>query len=141
MPQPQEFLELEVKLAVDAETKPPKLSLIDATLSPISTTTHELSAIYFDTADLRLTRSKITLRRRTGGKDAGWHVKLPGESGGRRELQHPLSDGTGSGNGVGSDADTVPEPLLDAVRDVLGPVHPPLKPIARVDNRLSLIHI
>ena len=135
MPQPQEFLELEVKLAVDAETKPPKLSLIDATLSPISTTTHELSAIYFDTADLRLTRSKITLRRRTGGKDAGWHVKLPGESGGRRELQHPLSDGTGSGNGVGSDADTVPEPLLDAVRDVLGPVHPPLKPIARVDNR------
>jgi len=36
-----------------------------------------LDAIYYDTADLRLIRAGITLRRRTGGEDAGWHLKLP----------------------------------------------------------------
>ena len=38
---------------------------------------HRLSATYYDAEDLRLTRAKITVRRRTGGKDDGWHVKLP----------------------------------------------------------------
>lgn len=39
--------------------------------------TAELEAVYYDTDDLRLARSRITMRRRTGGGDAGWHVKLP----------------------------------------------------------------
>jgi CYTH domain len=34
-----------------------------------------LDAIYYDTTDLRLIRAGITLRRRTGGEDAGWHLK------------------------------------------------------------------
>ena len=33
-----------------------------------------LEATYYDTPDLRLLRSRVTLRRRTGGADAGWHV-------------------------------------------------------------------
>ena len=37
----------------------------------------ELVATYFDTDDLRLLRAGVTLRRRCGGDDAGWHVKLP----------------------------------------------------------------
>ena len=36
---------------------------------------HELSAIYYDTSDLRLAADNVALRRRTGGHDAGWHVK------------------------------------------------------------------
>lgn len=36
-----------------------------------------LDAVYYGTADLRLTAVGITLRRRTGGEDAGWHLKLP----------------------------------------------------------------
>ena len=36
-----------------------------------------LVAIYYDTEDLRLLRAGITLRRRSGGHDAGWHLKLP----------------------------------------------------------------
>jgi len=32
----------------------------------------QLDATYFDTADARLARQGITLRRRTGGEDAGW---------------------------------------------------------------------
>ena len=37
----------------------------------------QLDAEYFDTPDLRLLRAGVTLRRRTGGHDAGWHLKLP----------------------------------------------------------------
>ena len=52
----------------------------------------ELSAQYYDTADLRLLRSKITLRRREGGDDAGWHLKLPSGLDTRTELHFPLGD-------------------------------------------------
>jgi CHAD domain-containing protein len=51
---------------------------------------HELDAIYLDTADLRLARHQVTLRRRTGGSDAGWHVKVPGANGSRTEYRAPL---------------------------------------------------
>ena len=43
-----------------------------------------LDAVYYDTADLRLIGAGITLRRRTGGQDAGWHLKLPGRRGFRK---------------------------------------------------------
>jgi len=36
---------------------------------------HELVAVYYDTADLRLAADRVALRQRTGGHDAGWHVK------------------------------------------------------------------
>lgn len=120
----QEVLEVEVKLAVDEGVKPPGPSLVDATLSITSTTTHNLSATYFDTEDLRLTHSKTVLRCRTGGTDDGWHVKLPGEGGARRELQVPFADAPG---------EEVPAELREAVADIVGDA--PLVPIARVDNR------
>ncbi|MBA2640737.1 MAG: CYTH and CHAD domain-containing protein [Nocardioidaceae bacterium] len=47
---------------------------------------HELVATYHDTPDLRLTRSRMTLRRRLGGDDDGWHLKLPGRGDTRVEL-------------------------------------------------------
>src|ERR1017187_7098021 len=49
-----------------------------------------LDASYFDTPDLSLAAAGITLRRRTGGEDAGWHLKLPVSPGTRRELRAPL---------------------------------------------------
>ncbi|MEU2966196.1 CYTH and CHAD domain-containing protein [Streptomyces ardesiacus] len=52
----------------------------------------ELDAVYHDTADLRLARSSVTLRRRTGGPDAGWHLKLPLTGDSREEVWAPLSD-------------------------------------------------
>ncbi|MEU5636555.1 CHAD domain-containing protein [Streptomyces rishiriensis] len=63
----------------------------------------ELDATYYDTSDLRLAAASITLRRRTGGSDAGWHLKLPVETGVRDEIRSPLSD-------------TVPEELGRLVR-------------------------
>ena len=36
-----------------------------------------LDAGYYDTSDLRLLRAGVTLRRRRGGADEGWHLELP----------------------------------------------------------------
>lgn len=52
----------------------------------------ELDATYYDTADERLARGSVTLRRRTGGADAGWHLKLPVAPGVRDEIRAPLAD-------------------------------------------------
>ncbi len=51
-----------------------------------------LEATYYDTDDLRLAARRLTLRRRTGGHDAGWHLKRPRADGYRDELQQPLGD-------------------------------------------------
>ncbi|MGJ3559528.1 CYTH domain-containing protein [Streptomyces sp. INA 01156] len=52
-----------------------------------------LDATYYDTADHRLTAASLTLRRRTGGSDAGWRLKFPVARGTRRDprtaLRHP----------------------------------------------------
>lgn len=50
----------------------------------------DLSAVYYDTADLRLARSRLTLRRRRGGSDEGWHLKLPAGPDARDEIRVPL---------------------------------------------------
>lgn len=117
--------EVESTFDVSAETPLPDLSL-DGDLAPRDPVIHRLSATYYDTADLRLTRAKITLRRRTGGKDDGWHVKLPAVetsagSTGRLELAFPLTESS-----------DVPEEVR---RAVYGRVRADaLVPIARVDN-------
>lgn len=56
-----------------------------------------LTATYYDTDDLRLARRGITLRRRSGGSDDGWHLKLPNRSSegsqlDRDEIAVPLTD-------------------------------------------------
>ena len=88
--------EVERKLTVEPDFVMPDLSLTGAALvakQPAIT----LNATYFDTEDLRLARSAVTLRRRTGGSDAGWHLKLPAsqtDPGVRDEVQLPLSSGS-----------------------------------------------
>lgn len=118
---PQDFLEIEVKLAVDEGTGIPDLTQLPVVEKIISTEEQNLSAVYYDTEDLRLTRSKITLRRRTGGNDEGWHMKVPAE-GGRKELRLPLDDPS-----------HVPDGLVAEVRSIVR--NHPLSPIAQVDNR------
>ncbi|MCT1683415.1 CYTH and CHAD domain-containing protein [Corynebacterium appendicis] len=116
----QPFIEVEAKFAVDDTIAVPDLTALTAVESAGETVRHSLSAIYYDTADLRLTRAKVTLRRRTGGKDDGWHIKLPGTTG-RTELHAELTDPS-----------TPPGELLDAVRAIIR--REPLSPIAQVDN-------
>ncbi len=50
-----------------------------------------LEAVYYDTPDLRLLAEGVTLRRRTGGADAGWHLKLPVAGDRREEVRLPLT--------------------------------------------------
>jgi CHAD domain-containing protein len=83
---------------------------------------HELDATYVDTDDLRLARNRRTLRRRTGGSDAGWHLKTPGDGASRTEWRLPLSDG-----------DDVPAELLAEVRAIVRAR--PLRQVARLRTR------
>lgn len=50
-----------------------------------------LEATYFDTPQLRLAVLGLTLRRRTGGGDTGWHLKLPTTQG-RYEVHEPIGE-------------------------------------------------
>ncbi|MGA1838003.1 CYTH and CHAD domain-containing protein [Herbiconiux sp. 11R-BC] len=86
----------------------------------------ELEAVYFDTEGGALAANRIALRRRAGGHDEGWHIKLPAAEG-RRELQWPLQ--TGDEPGSGAEAG-VPAELLDAVRVYVR--DRPLTPLARI---------
>ncbi|MEV0390771.1 CYTH and CHAD domain-containing protein [Nonomuraea sp. NPDC050643] len=55
--------------------------------------TRRLVADYVDTPDLTLAAHGITLRRRRGGRDEGWHLKVPAAKGSRREVRAPLGSG------------------------------------------------
>lgn len=56
----------------------------------------KLDAVYYDTAGLALAAHRTTLRRRTGGQDAGWHLKLPSaQADTRTEVHVPLGSATG----------------------------------------------
>ncbi len=52
--------------------------------------TQRLTATYFDSRDHRLARAHLTLRRQTGGRDAGWHLLVPGAGSARQEVRLPL---------------------------------------------------
>jgi CHAD domain-containing protein len=52
----------------------------------------KLEATYHDTATYDLARVGITLRQRTGGSDAGWHLKVPRGHDKRAELRLPPGD-------------------------------------------------
>ncbi|MFT4110652.1 CHAD domain-containing protein [Propionicimonas sp.] len=50
-----------------------------------------LEATYYDAPDYRLTRAWRVIRRRVGGNDEGWHLKLPGDRPDERiELHEPV---------------------------------------------------
>lgn len=91
---------------------------------------HRLKAEYFDTEDLCLASRQITLRRRTGGDDAGWHLKLPSSPDERHEYREPRGE---------EKSRSVPEPLLRLVR-----VHTrdsALVPVARLRTRRTVYRL
>ena len=82
--------EVERKLDVDAAFVLPDLGGVAGVASVDQPVEHALEAVYHDTPDLRLARARVTLRRRTGGADAGWHLQLPGDRGARQEVHAAL---------------------------------------------------
>jgi inorganic triphosphatase YgiF len=89
---PTEHVETELKFEVSLDFVVPELSGVADGVTVSEPEVRLLAARYFDTRDLRLAEARITLRRRTGGPDAGWHLKLPVGADTRRELQVPLGD-------------------------------------------------
>ncbi|MHA6511835.1 CYTH and CHAD domain-containing protein [Tessaracoccus sp. Z1128] len=112
-------LERERSFLLPEGAAPPPL---DA-LGPSSPTrTLRLRAEHFDTPARDLAHSGITLMRRTGGEDDGWHLTTPGADGAR--LEHHLP--------IGSPR-RVPSSLRATVADVVG--DHPLLPVLRLRTR------
>ena len=122
MSTPESFLEVERKYAVGAEFVLPDLSMMPGVAGVTGPETYHLTAIYLDTPGLDLAAAHITLRRRGGGTDEGWHLKLPAGAGARREVHAPLGPGT----------EPVPAELAGLVADWTR--GQPLRPIARLQT-------
>jgi inorganic triphosphatase YgiF len=127
--------EIETKLEIAPDAKLPSLSKrrrlaavgIAGAADPQN---YHLDAMYYDTPDLDLLRSKMTLRRRTGGPDAGWHLKLPAVQGARTEVGLPLSAG---------EPGDVPSELAGIVRGAARGRE--LVPVARLVNDRTVRHL
>ena len=85
-------IERERKYEIGPGTVVPRLAGVAGVETQEAPQERMLDATYFDTSGFRLARAGITLRRRTGGTDAGWHVKLPVSADTRQEIQLPLGD-------------------------------------------------
>ncbi|WP_314648082.1 CYTH domain-containing protein [uncultured Microbacterium sp.] len=120
MTEPSRSVEVERKYDVDPATPLPEWTAVPGVGGVTEGELRELDAQYLDTADAALARAGVALRRRTGGPDAGWHIKGPREGDGRVELGWPLGDD-----------DRVP----DAVASTLARwTTDPLMPLARIRN-------
>ena len=123
-----EHLEIERKFDVSTEFTIPDLAGVPGCAATGEPVTYHLSATYYDTPGNRLAASKITLRRRTGGPDEGWHLKLPAGPHARREIHAPLAAG---------DEGQVPVELAAQVAEVTGGL--PLAPIAFLHTERTVV--
>ncbi|NUP01661.1 MAG: CYTH and CHAD domain-containing protein [Nonomuraea sp.] len=116
-------IEIEDKFDVPSDYAIPDLSGLAEVSGPRS---HQLVALYYDTPDLRLAARGVTLRRRRGGDDAGWHLKLPKAKGVRQEITYPLTRST----------KIVPPELAELVRAYTRGAE--LQVVAELDTRRSV---
>jgi CHAD domain-containing protein len=122
-------VEIERKFDVGEATQLPAFEGLADVASVGQAVEFELDAVYFDTEDFALASHRLTLRRRTGGEDAGWHLKTPLGPDARQEFREPL----------GSDAAAIPQRLLGLVR-----VHTrdrPLVPVVHLHTRRIVRHL
>jgi CHAD domain-containing protein len=124
-PKTSRHLEVERKFDVVESTVSPSFEGIAAVAHVEKSPVQSLDATYFDTPTHDLARNKVTLRRRTGGTDAGWHLKLPAGPDARTEVRAPLTSGT-------AEQDTVPTELRDVVLAIVR--DRPLEPVARIST-------
>ena len=122
-------VELERKFDVPDDAVTPSFDGLAAVAGIERLPGQQLEAVYYDTPAYDLAAHRITLRHRTGGPDAGWHLKLPGSAAlpeSRTEVQAPLQP-------------NVPDDL----RDVIGAIvrDRPLVPVARIANNRGVTAI
>jgi inorganic triphosphatase YgiF len=121
-------LETEQKYDAAADFVLPDLSGLDGRAKATGRHRYYLSATYFDTEDLDLIKNRVTLRRRVGGPDEGWHLKLPVRKDTRQEVRLPLSAG---------EVGTVPAQLAAQVGDITA--GRALHPIAILDTERTVV--
>lgn len=132
-----ESVEIELKYDLDAGASVPDLTVLPPVHSVSGPVIEHLDATYYDTAALDLAGNKITLRRREGGQDEGWHLKRPPLAAGigRREMQVPLEDAADPFSEV-----IVPTDLTDHVQvHVRGRRLTPIATISTV-RRITELH-
>jgi len=122
------YLETERKYDAAADFILPDLSGLEGHAKATGRQRYYLSATYFDTEDLDLIKNRITLRRRVGGSDEGWHLKLPVRKDTRQEVRTPLGE---------SDTGTVPARLAAQVEDITA--GRALHPIAILDTERTVV--
>lgn len=123
-----DHLEIEQKFDVDEDFERPDFGTLAGEVTAAEPVLLHLAATYYDTADMRLAANKITLRRRTGGTDEGWHLKLPAGQDTRRELQAPLDE---------QRHHEVPERFAAQLAAVTGGL--PLAPIAVLETERTVV--
>ena len=121
-------LEIEQKYDAAADFVLPDLNGLEGRTKASRRKRYYLSASYYDTEELDLIKNRITLRRRVGGPDEGWHLKLPVRKDTRQEVRTPLSEG---------DPGSVPAGLAAQVQDVTA--GRPLHPIAILDTERTVV--
>lgn len=124
-------VEVEKKFDVPAGTVFPSFDGLAAVARVEPQPAQSLDAVYFDTPGRDLSAHRITLRRRTGGPDAGWHLKLPAGPDARTEVHAPLD--------ISPEADdsAVPTDLLDIVLAIVR--DRPLAPVARISTTRNVV--
>ena len=117
-PRTSRHTEVERKFDVVESTVSPSFEGLSAVGRVERSPSQHLEAVYYDTPGHDLAAHRVTLRRRTGGSDAGWHLKLPAGPDTRTEVRAPLDGGVG-----GAVPDDLKDVVLAIVRDrPLGPV-------------------
>lgn len=122
-------LETEQKYEVDPDFTMPDLGGLGGSDVAAPPEAQSLVARYYDTGDLLLAAAGVTLRRRTGGLDAAWHLKLPAGVNTRREVHAPLGSGT----------DGVPSGLAELV--TAWTEGRPLRPVATLQTSRTVWRI
>lgn len=114
---PAAELEIERKYALSMEQSVPSLA---GTVIEGAINSYQLVATYYDTPDQGLRAERLVIRRRTGGRDDGWHLKAPGQDADHRlELQLPIDPDTPG---------LIPQEFWDEISDRIG--DQPLVPVA-----------
>jgi CHAD domain-containing protein len=118
--------ETEIKYEAPPGTTVPRLGELPSVAGASGPQEQLLEAEYYDTDDMRLIRHGVTLRRRRGGSDPGWHLKLPAGGKTRQEIRMPLGRGR-----------QVPARLAGLVRGYTRGEG--LRPVARISTRRQVL--
>ncbi len=130
LPETSKHAETERKFEVVESTVTPSFDGLSSVVRVERSPSQQIDAVYFDTPGRDLARHRVTLRRSSGGSDAGWHLKLPAGPDTRTEVRAPLTTWSAA-------EPAVPESLRDVVLAIVR--DRPLTPMARIRTTRTVV--